>query len=84
MSQGSTPASGAVGSSHLSLGSTPDHAEIDINGAFVGNTPSVLDLPPGPQTITISKKGFKPWIRVIKLTGGTVNVFAELDPAASQ
>lgn len=84
MSQGSTPASGALGGSHLSLGSTPDHAEIDINGAFVGNTPSVLDLPPGPQTITISKKGFKPWIRVIKLTGGTVNVFAELDPAASQ
>ena len=84
LSQGSTPASGALGGSHLSLGSTPDHAEIDINGAFVGNTPSVLDLPPGPQTITISKKGFKPWIRVIKLTGGTVNVFAELDPAASQ
>ena len=80
MSQGSTPASAAMGASHLSLGSTPDHAEIDINGAFVGNTPSVLDLPSGPQTITISKKGFKPWTRVIKLTGGTVSVFAELDP----
>jgi hypothetical protein len=88
VSQSSTPASGAVGGSHLSLGSTPDHAEIDINGAFVGHTPSVLDLPLGPQTITISKKGFKPWTRVVKLTGGTVSVFAELDPldktAASQ
>jgi hypothetical protein len=85
VSPGSTPSSGAVGGgSHLSLVSTPDHAEIDINGAFVGNTPSVLDLPLGPQTITISKKGFKPWTRVIKLTGGTVSVFAELDPAASQ
>jgi PEGA domain len=68
---GSTPSSGAVSGSHLSLGSTPDHAEIAINGDFVGNTPSVLDLPLGPQTITISKKGFKPWTRVVKLTGGT-------------
>jgi hypothetical protein len=77
-----------MGSSHLSLGSTPDHAEIDINGAFVGNTPSVLDLPSGPETITISKRGFKPWTRVVTLTSGTVSIFAELDPlekaAASQ
>jgi len=88
VSQSSTPAPGAVGGSHLSLGSTPDHAEIDINGAFVGNTPLLLDLPLGSQTITISKKGFQPWTRVVKLTGGTVSVFAELDPldktAASQ
>jgi PEGA domain len=54
----------------------------------VGNTPLLLDLPLGSQTITISKKGFQPWTRVVKLTGGTVSVFAELDPldktAASQ
>jgi hypothetical protein len=80
VSQGSAPSSAAIGGSRLSLGSTPDHAEIDINGAFVGDTPSVLDLPLGPQTITISKKGFKPWTRVIKLTGGSISVYAELDP----
>jgi PEGA domain len=88
VSPSSTPLGAPIGGSHLSLGSAPDHAEIDINGAFVGNTPSVLDLPSGLQTITISKRGFKPWTRVVKLTSGTVSVFAELDPlektAASQ
>jgi PEGA domain len=66
--------------SPLSLASNPDHSDIEINGAFVGSTPSVMDLPFGEQNITISKKGFKPWSRKVKLTGGTISVFAELDP----
>jgi PEGA domain len=68
-----------VASAHLSLTSKPDNAEIEVDGAFVGNTPSTLDLPPGEHDITISKKRFEEWTRKIKLTGGTVSVFAELD-----
>jgi PEGA domain len=78
---GGTPANlVATAASHLNLTSNPDHSDIDVNGAFVGNTPSMLDLPSGEQKITISKKGFKPWSKTIRLTGGTVTVFAELDP----
>lgn len=73
------PSPVAANVAHLNLTSSPDHAEIEINGSFVGNTPSVLDLPPGEQNITISKKGFSPWTRKIKLTGGTISVFAELE-----
>ena len=65
---------------HLILTSNPDQSEIQINGVFAGNTPLVMDLPSDPQIITISKKGFKPWTRVIKLTGGTMILLAELDP----
>jgi hypothetical protein len=77
---GATTTSTPVTNSHLSLTSNPDHSDIEINGAFAGSTPSVLDLPAGEQNITISKKGFKQWSKKIKLTGGTVTVFAELDP----
>jgi hypothetical protein len=73
----------AVSMAHLNLTSNPDHADIEIDGSFVGNTPSMLDLPPGDQNITISKMGFKPWTRKIKVTGGTISVFAELDPSSS-
>jgi PEGA domain len=65
---------------HLSLTSNPEQSEIQINGVFAGNTPLVMDLPSDPQIITISKKGFKPWTRVIKLTGGTISILADLDP----
>lgn len=65
----------------LSIRSTPEAADIEVDGSFVGNTPSAIELAAGNHTVTISKKGFEPWKRTIKLAGGDVKVNAELEKA---
>jgi hypothetical protein len=72
-------ASASAGGSRLSIASTPDSAEIEIDGEFMGNTPSVLDLDPGEHTVTVRKAGYTPWERKMKLAGGDVKLNAELE-----
>jgi hypothetical protein len=64
----------------LNVTSTPAGADIEINGSFVGNTPSTIEVDPGDQDIKISKKGFEPWTRKMKVKGGTITLNADLDP----
>jgi hypothetical protein len=54
-------------------------AEIELNGAFVGTTPSVLEIEPGEYNIKIAKAGYKPWQRKIKALNGTINVAPQLE-----
>lgn len=63
----------------LSVGSTPAGADIEVDGNFMGNTPSALELTAGEHVIIIKKSGFKNWERKIKLSGGDVNVNADLE-----
>jgi hypothetical protein len=70
-----TPSAG----SKIAVSSTPANADITLDGSFVGNTPSELDVTPGDHTLTVSKSGFKPWERKVKATGGSVNINAELE-----
>ena len=64
----------------LNVTSTPAGADIEINGSFVGNTPSMIEVDLGDQEIKISKKGFEPWTRKMKVKGGTITLNADLDP----
>lgn len=66
--------------SQIAVSSTPANADITLDGNFVGNTPSAIDVTPGDHTLAISKPGFKPWERKFKATGGSVNIKAELEP----
>lgn len=63
----------------LSVSSTPVAADVEVDGKFVGNTPSSVTLPAGEHAIRLTKKGYKPWERKITVSGGTANVNAELD-----
>ena len=65
--------------SQIAVSSTPDNADIALDGNFVGNTPSAIDVTTGDHTLTVSKSGFKPWERKFKATGGSVNIKAELE-----
>jgi hypothetical protein len=65
--------------SQIAVSSTPVNADIALDGTFVGNTPSAIDVTPGDHTLTISKSGFKSWERKFKATGGSVNIKAELE-----
>lgn len=74
------PASAAVApAAKVSVGSTPEGADIEVDGNYVGSTPSTLNLQPGSHTIVITKSGYKPWQRKLLVEGSTVNVSAELE-----
>lgn len=68
--------------STITVKSTPDGAEIKIDGNFIGSTPSTLHLAPGEHSIVLEKAGFNPWQRKISITNsGSVTVDATLDKA---
>jgi hypothetical protein len=75
--QGSPPAQ-----AQLQITSTPDAADIEIDGSFVGNTPSTVGVAAGQHQISVKKSGFKPWERKIAVSSGQVNVNAGLEPEA--
>jgi hypothetical protein len=65
--------------SSVLLKSTPDGADIIVDGTFEGNTPSILRLSPGEHVILIDKPGFLPWRRSITVPpGSSPTVDAEL------
>ena len=43
----------------LEVSSTPDCADIEIDGNFVGSTPSTLGVAAGPHQLSAKKAGFK-------------------------
>jgi hypothetical protein len=63
----------------LSIESTPPGADIEVDGAFVGNTPSTISLAPGSHDIAVKKKGFADWTKKLTVTGGSVHISAELE-----
>lgn len=65
-------------SSDVAVTSNPPGADIELDGTFVGSTPSTITVTAGDHTITIKKAGFTPWERKIKLSGGNVQISAEL------
>jgi len=52
--------------------SDPDGADISVDGKFVGNAPSTMQLPPGDHVVLMEKPGFKPWQRNISITSGGI------------
>lgn len=63
----------------ISVASTPDGADIEIDGSFVGSTPSVVELDAGDHVVTVTKSGYKAWQRKLKVTGGDIHLSAELE-----
>jgi hypothetical protein len=75
------PAAGlasAAGSAAISVTSPVAAAEIEVDGVFVGNTPTTLHLSPGPHRVVV-KHGIKAWERTLQVTAGsTVSLHAAL------
>jgi hypothetical protein len=60
--------------------STPDGAEITVDGKFSGSAPATLRLRAGDHVIKIASKGFQSWERTVTVTGsGTTTINADLE-----
>jgi hypothetical protein len=66
----------------LSIMSIPDAADIEIDGGFVGNTPSEVTVPSGDHVLAVTKAGFKRWERKLRVSSGSsVHINAQLEKA---
>ena len=78
--QGGSPAEAqAPAQAVLSVDSIPVGADIEIDGAFVGSTPSTVTIAAGNHRITVNRKGYGPWSKTLSVSGGTVHLNAELE-----
>lgn len=69
----------------LQVASIPPGADIELDGSFVGNTPSDVQVAEGDHTILVKKTGFKDWERTLKVNAGSdVHLNAELEKIESQ
>ncbi len=60
--------------------STPDGAEVSVDGEFMGNAPATLNLPAGKHSIRVKADGYKEWSRELSvLPGGSVSLTASLE-----
>ena len=70
---------------HLQISSTPDGADIEVDGNFAGNTPSDIDVAAGDHLITMKKSGYKDWTKNMKLSAGSnIHIKTELEKAGSR
>lgn len=76
---GPSAASSNLVQASLNIESSPAGADIEIDGAFVGNTPSTVSVAHGSHQITLKKKGFIQWSKALSVTGGTIHLNAELE-----
>ena len=65
-------------STEIAFTSTPDGAEIELDGRFMGNTPSTIGVPGGEHTVRISKRGYQSYERKVITVGGSVRLHADL------
>lgn len=54
----------------LAITSEPSGAEIEIDGEFIGNTPTTVTAKQGKVVVKVKKSGFQPWERTLTLNPG--------------
>ncbi len=71
-----------VSEAQLHISSTPADADIEIDGNFVGNTPSTVGIAAGQHQLVVKKGNYKPWEKKITITSGQITVNAVLETAS--
>jgi hypothetical protein len=79
---GAAPSAVSAAVAEIEIASTPSGGDIELDGKFVGSTPSTITAGSGEHEITIRKSGFAVWTKNIILSTGHVNLNAELTSEA--
>jgi len=75
---GTAALSPAATASGLTIDASVPNCDIEVDGSFVGSTPSTLNLPPGKHEIVVKKAGYRDWTRTMTVGSGSVRVNAEM------
>lgn len=74
-----TPVSQDANVTKVAVHSQPEGADIEVDGSYVGSTPSTLPMTPGRHKIVVRKRGFEDWERQMQFMGGETQVQADLE-----
>jgi hypothetical protein len=74
---GGAAVAGSGEAATLTVNSNLTGADIEVDGMFVGNAPTTIQLPLGIHTLAV-KQGASVWQREIQITGGSVTINATL------
>lgn len=64
----------------LAISSNPPGADIEIDGAFVGNSPSTISVGVGSHLVSVGMIGYTGWSKTLTVTGGNIHLNAKLEP----
>jgi hypothetical protein len=81
LTQAALPSVAAPTQASITIDSTPAGADIEVDGNFMGNTPSTIAISSGSHEIAVKKKGYENWTRKLNVTAGSVHLNAELEAA---
>jgi hypothetical protein len=70
-----TPATAASG---LTVEANVPNCDIEVDGSFMGNTPSTLNLAPGKHEIVLKKTGYQDWSRSMMVGSGAARLSADM------
>jgi hypothetical protein len=71
-------ASALVAASGTTVDASMPNCDIEVDGSFVGSTPSTLNLAPGKHEIVVKKTGYQDWSRSMTVGSGAVRISAEM------
>jgi hypothetical protein len=73
-----------VGEASLEISSDPAGADIELDGNFVGNTPSSVGVAAGEHTLRVSRSGYKLWERKLRSSTGNIKIAVALETTSVQ
>jgi hypothetical protein len=68
----------ATAASGLTVESNVPNCDIEVDGSFMGSTPSTLNLAPGKHEIVVKKTGYQDWSRSMMVGSGAIRLSAEM------
>lgn len=66
----------------VEIASSPAGSDIEVDGKFVGSTPSLVRVASGEHTVKLTKNGFEVWERTLTPMSNSVRISADLQPVA--
>ena|GEM_PF-341398 len=79
-----TSSTATAESTTLAVRSTPEGADITVDGKYKGSTPSSLRVEAGDRSVSVEKPGFKKWQRTVSIDAGSnIRLDMTLEPDQS-
>ena len=72
------PAPVAAPQSSITVESNVPNCDIEVDGNFMGSTPSTLNLAPGKHEIVVKKVGYQNWSRSMMVGSGSIRLSADM------
>ncbi len=67
---------------HIEIASNPPGTDIELDGKFIGSTPSSVKVASGEHTVKLTKNGYTTWERRVTALPGSMRISPELQPLA--